>query len=355
ALPILRSENRDIMEMVGAARVDVPPLDTGLRWVLALGKDARFRRELEGELSFAGQSLKLDWLGDHVRVGLADRAELTYVAHGFVADKLEPPRSHENERSDMFDRIGQLPIYAVVEVKSQVGAVVALGMLRKLASDVARELEWRDGGKYRDVPITDIAILPGLVKFGGHIYYALCPKGLIFSLNRSVLEGLIDEELDGKAPRAARDPRRASGQLVVELGAKKDGALLRTLAWFILADVAYNSESRNESEAILLGAPEARASDDAFRAHARAIFGAVPLTPDGNVYRYSKEGILDPVRGTSYAPIFPKTPVPNSPLDKVLSRFARLRSGISFDPEPGSGPRDAETSSFSTKFSLELR
>jgi hypothetical protein len=114
-------------------------------------------------------------------------------------------------------------------------------------------------------------------------------------------------------------------------------------------------ESRYEAEAILLGAPEARANDDAFRAYARAVFGAVPLTPDGNVYRYSKEGILDPVRGTAYAPIFPKTPVPNSPLDKVLSRFARLRSGISFDPELGSGALGAETASFSTKFSLELR
>ena len=69
------------------------------------------------------------------------------------------------------------------------GAVVALGTLRKMADDVAHEMiEWRDGGRYRDVAITDVAVIPGgMIRQGGHVYYALCPKALVFSLNRSVI------------------------------------------------------------------------------------------------------------------------------------------------------------------------
>ncbi|HEX6767542.1 MAG TPA: hypothetical protein VF103_18715, partial [Polyangiaceae bacterium] len=154
ALPLLRADNRDLIRMVGDARVDVPPLDTGIRWVLALGKDAELRRELDGRASFAGHSLKFDWLGDSVTFGLDDRAELTSVARALLSRKLEPPTSDAN-RGDELEALVDLPVYASIEVKNRVGAVVALGMLRKLADDVAREmLAWRDGGKYRDVAIT---------------------------------------------------------------------------------------------------------------------------------------------------------------------------------------------------------
>jgi hypothetical protein len=357
ALPLLRAENRELIQMVGSARVEVPPLDSGLRWVLAIGKEAHLRSELSRSARIVGQSLKFDWLGDSVMIGVADRAELTRVARILLKERLEAP-TLEPRRSDEFDAIAELPLYAVLEVKNRVGAVVALGALRKMTNDFARDmLEWRDGGKHRDVAITDIAILPsGMLRDGGHVYYALCPNALVFSLNRAVLAGLIDDQLDGKAPRGITDKRASdAGQFVIELGTKKDGALIRTIGWMVAAELVQRLESRKSAEAILRGAPESRESGEAFRSLARAYLGHVPLTPDGNLYQYSTEGIRDPARGTRYAPIFPPTPVPGSPLAAVLARFVRMRSSISFDPEPGAAARQADTRSFSARFSLDLR
>jgi hypothetical protein len=325
--------------------------------VLAIGRDADLRRELDGRARFGGNSLKFDWLGDSVTLGLADRSELTRVARAGLRRKLEAP-TDELRRDDTLDALAELPAYASIEVKNRIGAVVALGTLRKMAEDVARDmLAWRDGGKRRGVSITDIEILPsGMLRQGGHVYYALCPNALVFSLNRAVLEGLIDAELDGKAPRGVTDPKnREGGQLVVELGTKKDGALLRTIGWLVAVNLVARTESRETAEAILRGAPEARASAEAFRDLSRAYLGHVPLTPDGKLYEYSPEGIRDPLRGTAHAPIFPQTPAPGSPLASVLARFARLRSDISFDVEPGSASRENATRSFSARLSLELR
>jgi hypothetical protein len=341
--------------MVGAARVEVPPLDAGLRWVLAIGKDAALRRELDGRARFGEHSLKFDWLGDSVMVGLADRSELTQSARTFLKNKLEPPGA--GDAHEEFGAIAALPVYAVVEVKNRVGAVVALATLRKLVNDIGRGMvEWRDDGKYRDVSITDIAVLPsGMLPGEAHVYYALCPKALIFSLNRGVLVRLIDDQLDGKAPRGVDARRADAGQFVIELGTKKDGALIRTIGWLAASELVSRTESRRTAEAILRGAPESRASADAFRAIARAYLGHVPLTPDGNLYVFSPEGIRDPVRGTAHAPIFPPTPVSGSPLSTVLARFASIRTNVSFDTEPGTATRDRDTRSFSAKFSLELR
>ena len=342
--------------MVGAATVEVPALDSGLRWVLAIGKDAALRHELDGYAEFAGHSLKFDWLGDSVMFGIADRAELTSVAHPFVADRLEPP-NEDRKRPSELDALAGLPLYASVELKNRLGAVVALGVLRKLAEEVARDvIQWRDGGKHREVAITDVAISQSVMLRGGHVYYALCPKALIFALNRSVLERLIDDELDGKSPRGAAEARRSDGgQFVIELGAKKDGALLRVIGWLAAAELVQRTASRLSAEAVLRGAPESRASADAFETFARATLGHVPLTPDGNLYQYSPEGIRDPVRGTPYAPVFPPTPVAGSPLATVLARFARIRTSIAFDTEPGTRTNEREMQSFSAKVSLELR
>jgi hypothetical protein len=142
----------------------------------------------------------------------------------------------------------------------------------------------------------------------------------------------------------------------MELGTKKDGAMATALAWLLSAAMLEQSEvSRFNAEAILRGAPESRSSEAAFRAAARASLGVVPLTPDGSLYRLSRQGVEDPARGTLYAPVYPATPVPGSPLADVVSRFERLRTEVSFDDEPGAGGERAETRSFFAKMTLDLR
>jgi hypothetical protein len=358
ALPLLMRENREVMQMVGDARVATPSSADGLRVTLGVGKEAPLRRELTRMSGFIGRTLEFDWLGDEIVMGIADRSEVTHTARGFVARTLEPPTEDET-RSGEWESMFGLPAYLVVGVRNRVGAALALGALRKLANDTVPDMfRWRDAGKHRDVSVVELASTDrGFMREGLSLSYALCPKAIVFSLSRPVLDRLIDEQLDGKAPRGvSRRDAVGRGQLVMELGTKKDGAMATALSWLLSAAMLEQSEvSRFNAEAILRGAPEARTNDAAFRAAARASLGVVPLTPDGSLYRLAREGVEDPARGTLYAPVYPATPVRGSPLADVITRFERLRTEVSFDEEPGAGGERADARSFFAKMTLDLR
>jgi hypothetical protein len=359
ALPLLMRENREIMQMVGDARVATAGDTTGLRVTLGVGKDAPLRRELTRMSGFIGRTLEFDWLGDEIVLGVADRSEVTHTVHAFVGDRLEPPNRDERSRGDRMESMFELPAYLVVGVRNRVGAALALGALRKLANDTVPDMfRWRDAGKHRDISIVELASTDrGFVRAGLSLSYALCPNAIVFSLSRPVLERLIDDQLDHRAPRGVSGKDAVGhGQLVVELGAKKDGAFATSIAWLLAAAMAEETDvSRFNAEAILRGAPDARASDIAFRNAARATLGVVPLTPDGALYRLAREGIEDPTRGTAYAPVFPAVPVPGSPLAAMIARFERLRTEVSFDDEPGAGNERADSRSFFAKMTLDLR
>jgi hypothetical protein len=304
-----------------------------------------------------GRALEFDWLGDEVVMGIADRAEVTHTAHAFVRRELEPPA--DEDRGDRWESALRLPAYLVVGVHNRVGAALALGALRKLANDTVPDMfRWRDAGKYRGISVVELSSTDrGFMREGVSLFYALCPRAIVFSLSRPVLESQLDQQLDNKAPRGvSRKEGVGRGQLVVELGARKDGAFATAIGWLLSAAMIEESEvSRFNAEAILRGAPESRASNAAFRSAARATLGVVPLTPDGALYRLAKEGVEDPARGTLYAPVYPASPFPGSPLSTVISRFERLRTEVSFDDEPGAGAARENTRSFFAKMRLDLR
>ncbi len=356
ALPLEPSLERELVSgTVGRARVAAPDSGAGFRMTLGLGKEASLRQELTRALSFGGYRFALDWVGDWVMVGVADRAELTSVAAPFVGPALEPP--NEERVSDGFEGLLRLPAYAVLAVRNRVGAGIALGHLQKLAGDAAPDVfQFQQVGKHRGITVKEISAAPGgMVEKGASLFYALCPQALVFSLSRPVLDRLIDEQLEGRTPRAvsAKDPAQ-HGQLVMELGASPGGPLATALGWLLAAERVQSAErGRNAADAVLRGDPPARAGDDAFRAAARATLGFVPLTPDGALYRASREGTLDPARGTAYAPVYPETPVSGSPLALLLSRFGSLRSDVGFDTEPTGAPNAPR--SFAARMTLQLR
>jgi hypothetical protein len=358
AMPLLMRENREVMQMVGDARVATPTESDGLRVTLGLGEDAPLRRELTRMSGFIGQKLAFDWLGDEVVFGIAERTEVTHAAHPFVRDVLEPP-SEEERRSNSWDGMLQVPGYMVVGVRNRVGAALALGVLRKLANDSVPDMfRWIDGGKHRGISVVELASTDrGFMREGLSLSYALCPKAIVFSLSRPVLDQLIDEQLDGKAPHGVlRKEALGRGQLVMELGAKKGSSFATAIGWFISAAMVHQTEvSRFNAEALLRGSPDARANDAGFRSVARATLGVVPVTPDGALYRLAKEGLEDPARGTPYAPVFPAVPVPGAPLAAVISRFERVRTEVSFDEEFGAGGERADSRSFFAKVTLDLR
>jgi len=363
ALPVLMRENSSLIGMVGSAHVTGGAEVNGLRYALALGEDAAIRRELTRSSSLIGRTVKFDWLGDQVVVGVANRSELTHVARHFVGAKLEPP-ADEGTRRDEFEALLRLPAYLVVGVRNRVAAALTLGVIRKLASEAAPgTFRWQEAGAHRGIGVVEVVISPSsgglnLLDREASIYYALTPGAWIVSLSRPVLNDLIDAELDGKAPRGVNGKQATDhGQLVVELGADKGSALSTALGWLATIALLEGSDSgRASAEAVLRGAPESRTSDDAFRAAARATLGYVPLTPDGALYRLTEQGMMDPARGTDYAPRFPETPVPGSPLATVLSRFQRLRTEVAFDRELATGGQNGRDSrSFVARMTLDLR
>jgi hypothetical protein len=357
ALPLLMRENRELVQMVGDARVTTPTASDGLRVTLGIGKDAPLRRELTRMSGIIGRTLEFDWLGDQVVLGIADRSELTHTVHAYARRSLEPPDEELRSR-DEWSPLLALPAYLVVGVRNRVGAALALGMLRKLANDTVPDMfRWRDAGKHRGISVVELISTDLTLREGLSFSYALCPNAIVFSLSRPVLDQLIDQQLDGNAPRGVtRKDAVGRGQLVMELGAKKDGAFATAIGWLVSMAMLEASEvSRFNAEAILRGVPDAQTGDAAFQSAARAALGVVPLTPDGALYRFTREGVADPARGTTYAPIYPPTPVSGSPLSRVISRFERLRTEVSFDEEPLAGGEQVGGRSFFAKATLDLR
>jgi hypothetical protein len=88
---------------------------------------------------------------------------------------------------------------------------------------------------------------------------------------------------------------------------------------------------------------------------ALAYFGSVPLTPDGQRYSLSPQGVRDPRRGTAHAPEWPAVPTPGAPAEQLMAAFGGLRSDLSFDVEPQLSSADPSLRSLRVRLDLWLR
>jgi hypothetical protein len=246
-------------------------------------------------------------------------------------------RSHH----DRFDLLVKLPAYAEIAVKSGAQAALALAAVRVMANEtIPGMFEWGEVARHRDVPMVRIRLkgdmAHGLLGDIGDVtvFYAVTEGALIVTLQQWVLEGLIDEQLDGTGPRAkpASDPE--STQLSVELASQPGKGLSAVLAWTLEGRmVSAGTASRAAAEVLFHGAPESAGDPAAVRALALAYFGATPVSPDGAAYAFAREGARDPARGTDYAPIWPDVPVPGSPVAKVMQALSGVRTQVAFDDE----------------------
>jgi len=361
-LPLLRREYREWVELVGDARVSAPELASGARLVAAISKDARVRGLLDdfGNDFVGSQKLRFDWLGDYVALGLGNRNELANAVLPHVRQNLERPRPGvAEEERDFSEQLVNLPVYAVVELKSSLAAGVALTALRQKANEAAPgAAQWGQAASYRG---------QGVVKVSGRefgetlvIYYALLPSAFVIALNEATLHDAIDQVLDHPpvaSQRTSGSPPSSSpsGQLLFELGGDKYSALMRIVAWFAQAELLEGwQDSAALAEAVLRGAPETQSSPVRLRTLLRSYFGSVPLTVDGRAFEASPEGARDPVRGTAYAPTYPDVPVPGSPLDRVLSGLRYIKSEQSYDAEPGHTANEPRQS-LHVKLSIKTR
>jgi len=112
-------------------------------------------------------------------------------------------------------------------------------------------------------------------------------------------------------------------------------------SWYLETEALRSEHSaRAAAEVLLRGAPDLSDQPDELRKLGLASFGAMPLTPDGALHRLVREGILDPVRGTPFAPSWPPLPVAGSPVEALLGSVRSMRWETAFDDEgqpPGGG------------------
>jgi len=344
-LPLLRREYRDYTSSVGDAHVDAGPIPDGFRMLLGVGKDAELR-ELLGSATrdFTDHKLSLDWLGDYAFVGIADRNELALAARYFREISPEKPLADRGEDAHMRTRnVTLTPVYAGIAVRSSAAAAVALALLKRIGDEVApNTFEWSEARKHRGVSVMRVhANDPHLEDVD--LYYALTDGALIFALNAAVLETLIDEYADGKAPTAHEG--QANGrepQLVIDLKGKPQGGITTVLSWLLTKALTDGAERTvDAASAVFHGAPELASDPQKSADLMRVYLGSVPLTPEGKLYTFGPDGVRDPLRGSASSPVWPVIPVPGSPVANVVDRLGSLRSEVAFDPEPSVRPGNA--------------
>lgn len=342
-LPLIDgTEYRDVADFVGKARFTSSPIAGGLRVVAGIGADSRPRRELTHMMrGISSHEIGFDWIGEWVAAGVADRSVLAKAYLAFDDDAPQLP-GEGRHRDDAFDLIPKMPLYAEIAVKSSAQAAIALAAVRVIANEtIPGMFDWGEAGRHRGVPIVRVTLKKEIAHDISDdanevdVYYAVTEGALIITLQPWLIERLIDEQLDGTGPTSRGKPAPSeSAQLSLEVGSEPGKALGSVIGWLLEAQVLKSSDaSRINAEAILRGAPERAGDPAAVRALALATFGAVPVTPDGGAWTLAKEGLRDPVRGTTYAPVYPDVPVAGSPVGKVIQALARVRTQVAFDDE----------------------
>jgi hypothetical protein len=341
-LPIVRnSDYRDLQELVGDARLVPGARSDGARIVFGIAKDSELKRELGGlSQGFLGKDVSISWIGDYAMLGGLDRPSLAN-ALTLAREAPQVPSSESRPRHAEERAIAQLPLYAAVEVTSASATSLALGVLRKQIED--NSIQWQPEVEYRKIKIHQVRLsdLDGV-----SLFYAIGRKTLFVTLSLSVLQRLLDDELDDKGPKAvASGTPGAEGQFALDVAGVQGGGLLTSLIWLLEKELRDNSSrARSRAEAVFRGAPKTANDAEHFKTLTLRYFGAIPVTPDGSLYQLSSQGVSDVARGTAHAPRWPALPVPQSDAERVFRGFTGLRTQLAFDREPSVDPQNPQTS-----------
>jgi hypothetical protein len=319
-LPIIdASDYRQIQRTVGEKRIDVPPLRGGAMVTLGVGPQAEARRLLRqaaNELP-GGLRAQFDWLGDLALFGIDDR----FNPKVFL------------EASDFEEAMPRLlvnaPIHAAIAVRNVVTAGLTLGVVRKLATEVAPgAIDWKQRGKHRGIPYVTISAARGsdARTFAGDLalHYAFCKQHLLLSLSEATLKARLDDCLDGRLPKPAPAGTAAGAQkpqLVLELAMKKGGPLWQLLGALIAAELEETQPyARARAEILRRGAP---GLDKAKRGQlGRAYLASAPIETNGS-------DVLESLRRRKQLVV----PTAGSLAFQFVDALAKTRSEVAFDDE----------------------
>lgn len=365
-LPLIEgTDYRDVEQVVGKQRIEVPAIDDGVHAVWAVGRDTELRRDIDRLASgFSGKGdLGIGWLGEWVMVGALDRASLTDAAAYLETSIQKPPPPGPELAGDdakIAAIVGKLPVFAVADVNSQIGLVATLAALQTLVSQsLPGAIDWSVTQPHGEIEIVRVGVAKSasddMRRFADSlaVYYAQAGGAIAFALNREALVAVLDR-LANDATRP-KDVAEGGTQFVIEGHARPGGGAQTALSWAMQEQALLGQEAaRAYAETILRADPSTAGDAAKFAALATAYLGGVPVTPEGRSdYTLAPEGVTDPVHGSALSPIFPALPVPGStPLGELMARLASLRASVSFDDEPTKGGEPSR--SLHTRFELVL-
>lgn len=326
-LPIVENRDyREVWEMAGTQQIHAEIPIKGVQFAMGIGKDARLRQELSGAgRSVLGRRFSLDWLGTWGAIGLADEPEISELMLSFgEAPEPKPRSSHDG----IEEHISEIPAYAVIEVKKAGIAALAIAAIRKsVESSAAELLRWEDSGTHHGVTVHRVSFDQV------EVFYALTKQRLYLTLQESLMNKLIDADLDG-TPLAASADGQKGGQLVGEMQVQNPSALLQTWSWIIEKELRRRiNDDANQAAVTLRGLPGR--SDSERERIARAYTGSTVVTPEGEAFKLGAHGVEDPRRGNVFFPVFGEIPAPGSDMQKVLEAMRSVHFDMAFDLEPG--------------------
>ncbi|MEZ4468771.1 MAG: hypothetical protein R3F43_31165 [bacterium] len=336
-LPLIRqSDYTEIGEMVGDVRMDVRPLSEGLAFAFTVAANSRFRRSVEdvGRQLTERRDIGLSWLGNHVSVGVEDRAALWDAALA-VGDIPAAGPVEGAEKLDQRKRIlARLPIYVTAEIADGLALAAALTAVKAFVASAAPGLvEWKEAEPYRDVPIVHVQ-----EKFDGDgfsLYYATANRQLIITLNLDALHARIDAALAGERVQTEQSPRDKDGQAqaVLTLAPRPDGWLGRTILGLLERGVANANHAASLAfEALARGRVELPADDETRRALALAWLGQEPINVHGGRFDLGPDGLVaHTLYGTEVEPRWPELPVKDSPAAAFLADLLRLQLTLGYE------------------------
>jgi hypothetical protein len=328
-LPLIeQSEYKSMLADVGEQHVKIPELGSGLRWVLAIGKDAEIRRmgdRLAGQFS-RRRELAFSWVGDWVTAGAADRSGLWDLA----LQSAQVPEIGSRDKIGDLAMLGRAPIWGAVHVKNRLALAAALTALRAAMKEAAPGItDWRSGGSHRSVEITEIHDKSdSRSKEELTVSYAIVKDVLVVSLDRATLERQIDSVLDGNVP----DSKQGDIQSAIELRPASGGFLSRTLMGVIETEALHaHDASLLAYEALARGIPNLPTDRAAVRTLALGYLGTEPVSPFAGEITLTNGLATHSTRGTAVEPIVPAVPEGNGSVLEVVKNIERLSVGIGFE------------------------
>lgn len=353
---IIDSEYREFLAVVGSARVTAEPARDGLRLLMALDRDASWRRSLNRELrpdTFV-KNLSFEIIGDWATLGVADHPAAVDVLQQFTRGlRLCQRRDTKHTRWE----VARVPAYGGIAIANVAAAAIALTAIhREVVSTFGDQLSWDSIGAERGVAMTRVHLKTSDSNSSDlqtpPIFFALLKDAFYFATSEAMLRQLIAAQLDGKGPRAGRPNDSAPNQVTVDLVLKERGAFADYLS--DLMDVmAVRSASNSASYAYALyrGVPELVAQPQRFNDMALKYFGAVPAIEGDSIEGYGAEGLLLKQGGTA---IRPRHAQGRGRYQSIFKDLIRARASLAFDPEKGTAS-DPPARSLHTRVEIEYK